>query len=130
VSTYQNINSLSLAVIEEVVRRYDFSFVLKTDDDAFVNVPALVNDVRNRCLSRDCTQERLYMGYQVGPAAVWHSLAALNGTWSEARQRAWPRCRGARAQLRRLATRADEPSPDGKRLRQPSTCPATRACSA
>jgi hypothetical protein len=41
------------------------AFVLKTDDDSFVSVPAMVADLRARCTSTDCAGEKLYMGYQV-----------------------------------------------------------------
>ena len=56
---------MQIAVYEHVVAQYDFSFVLKTDDDSFVNVPALVADLRSRCTAPGCHNERLYMGYQV-----------------------------------------------------------------
>ena len=39
-------------------------FILKTDDDAFVNVPAFVQQLRLLCESPDCRKERLYMGKQ------------------------------------------------------------------
>lgn len=54
-----------IAVFERVVAAHDVAFVLKTDDDSFVNVPALVADLRSRCTSADCAAEKLYMGYQV-----------------------------------------------------------------
>ena len=54
-----------IAVFEHVVAAHDVAFVLKTDDDSFVNVPALVADLRRRCTSADCAAEMLYMGYQV-----------------------------------------------------------------
>ena len=39
-------------------------FILKTDDDAFVNVPAFVQQLRLLCESPDCRKEHLYMGKQ------------------------------------------------------------------
>ena len=56
---------LQIAVFEHVVAAHDVAFVLKTDDDSFVNVPAMVADLRGRCASADCAAEKLYMGYQV-----------------------------------------------------------------
>lgn len=66
-----------IAVYEHVVAKYDFSFVLKTDDDSFVNVPALVADLRGRCTAPGCHNERLYMGYQVGHVDATCMLAVL-----------------------------------------------------
>jgi len=54
-----------IALYEHVVAAHDAAFVLKTDDDSFVNVPALAADLRRRCTSADCVAEKLYMGYQV-----------------------------------------------------------------
>lgn len=41
---------------------YDVSFVLKTDDDAFVNIPALISQLKSLCETPDCGNERIYMG--------------------------------------------------------------------
>jgi len=41
---------------------YDVSFVLKTDDDAFVNIPALISQLKSLCETPDCVNERIYMG--------------------------------------------------------------------
>lgn len=47
------------------------AFVLKTDDDAYVNVPALVPALRALCVTPGCRgQERLYLGAEVGPACL------------------------------------------------------------
>ena len=54
-----------IAVFEHVVAAHDIAFVLKTDDDSFVNVPAMVADLRARCTTTGCAAEKLYMGYQV-----------------------------------------------------------------
>ena len=57
-------------MFEHVVAEYDYSFVLKTDDDSFVNVPALVTDLRGKCTTPGCHNERLYMGFQVRRLAL------------------------------------------------------------
>ena len=61
-TTYKSILLKSLFVFEYALRHYDVRFVLKTDDDAFVNVPYLTAQLRMLCGSPDCRQERLYMG--------------------------------------------------------------------
>lgn len=37
----------------------------QTDDDSFVNVPALLTYVRSACAQPDCKNERAYMGFEV-----------------------------------------------------------------
>jgi hypothetical protein len=64
-TTYKYILLKSLFIFEHAVQQYDSRFILKTDDDAFVNVPALVHQLRLLCESPDCRRERLYMGLQV-----------------------------------------------------------------
>ena len=46
-------------------RRYDVRFVLKADDDAFINVPALVRELKANCLSFGCRKERMYFGREI-----------------------------------------------------------------
>ena len=41
-TSYKNILLKTYFVLEHAARRYHAAFVLKTDDDAFVNVPALL----------------------------------------------------------------------------------------
>ena len=62
-------------------------FILKTDDDAFVNVPAFVQQLRLLCESPDCRRERLYMGKQcrrgkviLSPGHKWDNGAYYNHT--------------------------------------------------
>lgn len=38
---------------------------MQTDDDTFVNVPALLSTIRQSCEHVDCKNERLYMGSEV-----------------------------------------------------------------
>ncbi len=47
------------------MRRYDVRFVLKADDDAFINVPALVRELKAQCLSHGCRKERMYFGREI-----------------------------------------------------------------
>ena len=65
---------------------YNFSFVLKTDDDSFVNVPALVADLRSRCTAPSCHNERLYMGYQVGRGDSLRMLSVLRPQFASSRE--------------------------------------------
>ena len=62
-------------------------FILKTDDDAFVNVPAFVQQLQLLCESPDCRRERLYMGKQcrrgkviISPGHKWDNGAYYNHT--------------------------------------------------
>ena len=62
-------------------------FILKTDDDAFVNVPAFVQQLRLLCESPDCRKERLYMGKQcrrgkviMSPGHKWDNSGYYNHT--------------------------------------------------
>ena len=47
------------------MRRYDVRFVLKADDDAFINVPSLVRELKAHCLSHGCRKERMYFGREI-----------------------------------------------------------------
>ena len=47
------------------MRRYDVRFVLKADDDAFINVPSLVRELKAHCLSFGCRKERMYFGREI-----------------------------------------------------------------
>lgn len=59
--------------MEYAVKNYDVKFILKTDDDAFVNVPPLVAQLRRLCETPGCVNERLYMG-----RLVYHSEVLLS----------------------------------------------------
>lgn len=69
---YRTIGDSTLMVFQHVVATYDFSFVLKTDDDSFVNVPALVGVLKQACKNTGCRHEALYMGCQVERIIVTH----------------------------------------------------------
>ena len=47
------------------VRLYDVRFIMKADDDAFVNVPALITELKANCLTPGCRQERIYFGREI-----------------------------------------------------------------
>ncbi len=71
-------------------------FILKTDDDAFVNVPAFVQQLRLLCESPDCRRERLYMGKQcrrgkviLSPGHKWDNGAYYNHTGASLRHLPW-----------------------------------------
>lgn len=49
-------------VLEYAAMHYDAAFVLKTDDDAFVNVGPLMQQLRAVCEDPECRGERIYMG--------------------------------------------------------------------
>ena len=45
------------------------AFVMKTEDSAFLNVPALVQELKANCRNPGCQLERMYFGREVRPAA-------------------------------------------------------------
>lgn len=65
------------------VRNFAVDFVLKTDDDAFVNVPSMVLALRALCESAGCTHERLYIGRMAKSSEVgglgWGGVEAARG---------------------------------------------------
>ncbi|CAK0784367.1 hypothetical protein CVIRNUC_007571 [Coccomyxa viridis] len=86
-TNYKSILLKSLFVLEHAVTHYDARFILKTDDDAFVNVPAFVQQLRLLCESPDCRKERLYMGKQcrrgkviMSPGHKWDNSGYYNHT--------------------------------------------------
>ena len=76
-----------LQVLEYGVKHYDVKFILKTDDDAFINVQPLISQLRLLCESPDCTRERLYMGKMakhsevlLQPGHKWNNAVFHNHT--------------------------------------------------
>ena len=47
------------------VRRFDVRFIMKADDDAFVNVPALIAELKANCVTPGCRRERMYFGREI-----------------------------------------------------------------
>lgn len=50
-------------LLEYASAYYDAAFVLKTDDDAFVNVQPLMAQLQALCEDPQCRNERLYLGH-------------------------------------------------------------------
>lgn len=47
------------------MRNYDARFILKADDDAFINVPALIAELKSNCRTPSCRKERIYFGREI-----------------------------------------------------------------
>ena len=60
-TNYKSILYKTYFVMEYAVANYDVRFVLKTDDDAFINVRPLINQLKLLCETKDCKSERIYM---------------------------------------------------------------------
>ncbi len=61
-TNYKSILVKTYFVLEYAVLHYDVRYILKTDDDAYINVGALLHQLRLLCQTPDCRNERLYMG--------------------------------------------------------------------
>ena len=60
-TNYKSILYKTYFVMEYAVANYDVRFVLKTDDDAFINVQPLMQQLRLICEDPYCRNERIYM---------------------------------------------------------------------
>lgn len=60
-TNYKSILYKTYFVMEYAVAHYDVRFVLKTDDDAFINVQPLMQQLKLLCETPDCQNERMYM---------------------------------------------------------------------
>lgn len=60
-TNYKSILYKTYFVMEYAVAHFDVRFVLKTDDDAFINVQPLIQQLRLLCETPDCQNERMYM---------------------------------------------------------------------
>ena len=74
-------------VLDYAVRHYDATFVLKTDDDAFINVGPMLQQLRALCEHPGCVRERLYMGKMakhsevlLQPGHKWNNAVFHNHT--------------------------------------------------
>jgi len=79
-TNYKSILLKTFFVLEYAIKHYDVRFILKTDDDAYVHVEALVRQLRMLCISPDCRNERLYMGRMCTESEVLlqvHSVLSL-----------------------------------------------------
>jgi Galactosyltransferase len=70
-TNYKSILYKTYFVLEYAVKHYEPTFVLKTDDDAFVNVPAMTLELRAHCENPDCRNERLYIGRMARASEVF-----------------------------------------------------------
>ncbi len=59
---YRSIVFKIYLLVEWAVANVDAKFVLKTDDDAYVDCGRLVAELRSLCQHPDCVDEKLYMG--------------------------------------------------------------------
>jgi hypothetical protein len=61
-TNYKSILVKTYFVLEYAALHYDARYILKTDDDAYINIGALLRQLRLLCQTADCRHERLYMG--------------------------------------------------------------------
>jgi len=69
-TNYKSILYKTYYVMEYAVAHYDVRFVLKTDDDAFINVQPLMNQLKLLCETPDCGNERIYMVGHLSPGPI------------------------------------------------------------
>ena len=86
-TNYKSILYKTYYVLEYAVTNYDVKFVLKTDDDAFINVEPLMSQLHLLCTSDDCSNERIYMGKMakesevlLQPGHKWNNIIFHNHT--------------------------------------------------
>lgn len=86
-TNYKSILFKTYYVLEYAVTNYNVKFVLKTDDDAFINVEPLINQLHLLCMTEDCTNERIYMGRMakesevlLQPGHKWNNIVFHNHT--------------------------------------------------
>ena len=61
-TNYKSILVKTYFVLEYAALHYDVRYILKTDDDAYINISAMLRQLRLLCQTPDCRNERLYMG--------------------------------------------------------------------
>ena len=112
-------------VMEYATTHYDAAFVLKTDDDAFINVGPLVQQLRALCENKGCRGERVYMGNMakhsevlLQPGHKWNNAVFYNHTGAHPRTPGAQRGRGRALEAGRVPT-------GGSRL---CAFPAAAAC--
>ena len=86
-TNYKSILFKTYFVLEYAIKHYDVRYILKTDDDAFINVRALVQQLRWLCSSPECRTERVYMGKMakesevlLQPGHKWNNMVFYNHT--------------------------------------------------
>ncbi|RMZ52872.1 hypothetical protein APUTEX25_000991 [Auxenochlorella protothecoides] len=76
---YRSIVVKVWSMVEWVVAHTNPNFIMKTDDDAYIDCPALVKDLRSRCQNADCRNERLYWGEEKRKGEV---IVTSGNKWS------------------------------------------------
>lgn len=86
-TNYKSILFKTFYVMEYAVKHYDVKFVLKTDDDAFINVLPMMEQLRMLCENKNCERERLYLGKMamhsevlLQPGHKWNNAVFHNHT--------------------------------------------------
>lgn len=86
-TNYKSILYKTYFVLEYAVTNYDVRFILKTDDDAFINVVPLISQLKLLCETPGCKNERVYMGrmaqrseVMLQPGHKWNNEVYLNHT--------------------------------------------------
>ena len=86
-TNYKSILYKTYFVLEYAVTNYNVKFVLKTDDDAFINVAPLMHQLHMLCVTPDCQNERIYMGKMakesevlLQPGHKWNNIVFHNHT--------------------------------------------------
>ena len=86
-TNYKSILYKTYFVLEHAVATYDVKFILKTDDDAFINIRALIMQLRLLCQTPGCRTERVYMGKMakesevlLQPGHKWNNIVFYNHT--------------------------------------------------
>lgn len=86
-TNYKSILFKTYFVLEYAITHYDVRYILKTDDDAFVNHRALIQQLRWLCSTPGCRTERVYMGKMakesevlLQPGHKWNNMVFYNHT--------------------------------------------------
>lgn len=86
-TNYKSILFKTYYVLEYAVTNFDVKFVLKTDDDAFINIAPLMSQLHLLCITEECRNERIYMGRMakesevlLQPGHKWNNIIFHNHT--------------------------------------------------
>ncbi len=86
-TNYKSILFKTYYVLEYAVTYFDVKFVLKTDDDAFINIAPLMSQLHLLCITEECRNERIYMGRMakesevlLQPGHKWNNIIFHNHT--------------------------------------------------
>ncbi len=81
-SNYRTAVIKTYFILEFTHIHLDCRFILKADDDTFVNVKPLIQELQNMCHHEDCRHAKLYIG-QMNKAGVIKALHTPNGQPSQ-----------------------------------------------